>query len=119
MSYDLRMFRRVVVVRYEMPLYTPVAIQVQAHDLIEAGRFGRALWVLWRRAQHRLHNAVKAAKVLRSGEVLPDFPMPGKEPLEVRAARLRDSGRRKEALFIVRGELSVTAAAAEAFVDQA
>ena len=45
--------------------------------------------------------------------------MPDKEPLEIRAARLRDSGHRKEAVFTVRGELSVTPAAAEAFVDQA
>ncbi|MFC0507634.1 hypothetical protein [Micromonospora costi] len=102
---------------YELPLFVPVDIQVRAHDLIESGSFRQAVRVLRKQAQLDRSEAKVAASRLRSGEVLPDFPMPGGPDLASRVQGLRDSGRRKEAIFAVRSERNVGPVEAEAFVD--
>ncbi|MEV7907858.1 hypothetical protein [Streptomyces anulatus] len=42
-------------------------------------------------------------EALRAGHILPDFPMLEKEDLSVKAHDLVTAGRRKEAVFLVRG----------------
>lgn len=111
--------RRYVTVHYEMPIFVPIAIQVRAHDLIEAGQLREAARVLAKQAQLPRRDAAEAAEVLRSGGVLADFPMPDRADLKVRVQELRDSGRRKEAVFTVRSERKLTTADAEAVVESA
>jgi hypothetical protein len=106
-------------VYYQLPLFVPIAIQVRAHDLIETGDFRQAARVLRKQAQLRRSEAVEAASVLQSGDVLPDFPMPDQADLTVRVRDLRESGRRKEAVFMVRSERETSIAEAESFVDLA
>lgn len=106
-------------VGYQLPLLVPIAIQVRAHDLIEAGDHRQAVRVLRKQAQLRRSEAVEAALVLRSGDVLPDFPMLDQPDLAVRARELRDSGRRKEAIFTVRSELGIGDSEAASYVDLA
>jgi hypothetical protein len=123
LPYARRMFgmrSRVVKVRYPMPTFVAVHIQVQAHDLIEAGKPTRALLLLKRRAQLNWPEAIDAAAILKSGQVLPDWPQLDETDLATRARDLRDAGRRKAAIFTVRAErneLSYDDAAA--YVDSA
>jgi hypothetical protein len=119
---------RVVTVRYRMPTFVVVDIQVQAHDLIEAGRPIRALLLLRRKAHLSWTEARDAAAILKSGQVLPEWPRPDRTDLARRARDLRDEGRRKAAIFTVRAETHVALvgegqaaeldyAAAAAYVD--
>ena len=103
---------------YELPLVVPIAIQVHVHDLIEAGDVRKATRVLLSEGQLNRAEAAQAVEVLRSGGVLPDFPIPDQTDLATRARALRDSGRRKHAIFTVRSERDdMGPDDAEAFVD--
>lgn len=99
-----------------MPSFVMVDKQVEAHDLIEEGKFSKAAKVLRKKAGLSRREARDTVETLRSGGVLPEWPMPGKADLSVRVAELKAAGRRKEALFLVRIEQQVSEAEAEKFV---
>lgn len=112
------MFRRSTVRVYvEIPSFVMVDKQVEAHDLIEAGRLSKAVRVLRKQAGLSRREARDAVKTLRSGGVLPEWPMPDKPDLSARVADLKAAGRHKEALFLVRIEQQVSKPEAERFVD--
>lgn len=93
-------------VKVRVPAFVSVDIQVQAHDLIEAGKPIRALLLLKRKAQLSWPEALDAAAILKSGQVLSEWPL-DRTDLATRARDLRDAGRRKEAIFTVRAETHV------------
>jgi hypothetical protein len=113
----LRFLPGAVVVEVDMPTFVPIEIQVQAHDLIEVGRLREATRLLARRAQLPRSEAQTAMQVLLDGGVLPDFPRGTRSDLAERARELRDSGRRKEALFTVRSERLMGASTAASYID--
>ncbi|TYB50917.1 hypothetical protein FXF51_54595 [Nonomuraea sp. PA05] len=102
---------------FEIPLFTPVEIQAKAHDLIEAGRFDEAVKVLEEEAQVSGREALDAARTLRRGELLPDFPGRWPEDLTGPVTEFLAEGQRKAAVFLVRDRRRLGPAEAEAFVD--
>jgi hypothetical protein len=100
-----------------MPLFTPVEIQAKAHDLIEAGRFDAAVKVLKKEAQVSGPDALDAARALRRGELLPDFPGRWPEDLAGPVIEFLSEGQRKAAVFLVRDQKQLSPAEAETFVD--
>ncbi|MFI6387063.1 hypothetical protein ACIBHY_52625 [Nonomuraea sp. NPDC050547] len=100
-----------------MPLFTPVEIQAKAHDLIEAGQFDDAVKVLKKEAQVSGPDALAAARALRRGELLPDFPGRWPEDLTGPVTELLAEGQRKAAVFLIRDQKQFSPTEAEAFVD--
>lgn len=100
-----------------MPLFTPVEIQAKAHDLIEAGQFDAAVKVLKQEAQISGPDALAAARDLRRGELLPDFPGRWPEDLTGPVTEFLAEGQRKAALFLVRDQKQLSPVEAETFVD--
>jgi hypothetical protein len=109
--------RGVAQVHIKLYLFTPIGIQVRAHDLIEAGRFADAVKLISEESEISQPEAEEVARALRAGHVLPDLPMLEKEDLPVRVRDLVADDRRKEAVFLVRIEEKMRQRAAEAFVD--
>ncbi|MEV1176488.1 hypothetical protein [Nonomuraea sp. NPDC049784] len=100
-----------------MPLFTPVEIQAKAHDLIEAGQFDDAVKVLKKEAQVSGPDALAAARALRRGELLPDFPGRWPEDLTGPVTEFLAEGQRKAAVFLIRDQKQLGPTEAEAFVD--
>ncbi|MEV4888492.1 hypothetical protein AB0K48_03750 [Nonomuraea sp. NPDC055795] len=100
-----------------MPLFTPVEIQAKAHDLIEAGQFDAAVKFLKKEAQISGPAALAAARDLRRGELLPDFPGRWPEDLTGPVTEFLAEGQRKAAVFLVRDQKQLSPVEAETFVD--
>jgi hypothetical protein len=100
-----------------MPLFTPVEIQAKAHDLIEAGQFDDAVKVLKKEAQVSGPDALAAARALRRGELLPDFPGRWPEDPTGPVTEFLAEGQRKAAVFLIRDQKQLSPTEAEAFVD--
>ncbi|MCP2356765.1 hypothetical protein HD597_003785 [Nonomuraea thailandensis] len=109
--------RNGVRVSMPMPLFTPVEIQAKAHDLIEAGRFDEAVKVLKKEAEVSGPDALAAARALRRGELLPDFPGRWPEDLTGPVTEFLAQGQRKAAVFLVRDQKRLGPAEAETLVD--
>ncbi|GAA4052707.1 hypothetical protein [Nonomuraea soli] len=109
--------RNRVTVRVEIPLFMPVEIQAEAHDLIEAGEFDQAVILIRKAGQVSRFEAWQTASALRDGFVGSDFPARWPEDLAEPVGRFLDEGRRKAAVFLVRVEKGMDAERAEQFVS--
>ncbi|MFB4284259.1 MULTISPECIES: hypothetical protein [unclassified Nonomuraea] len=112
-----RQRRNRVWISIPMPLFTPVEIQATAHDLIESGQFDEAVKVLKKEAQVSGPDALAAARALRRGELLPDFPGRWPEDLTGPVTEFLAEGQRKAAVFLIRDQKQLSLTEAEAFVD--
>ncbi|YCK33359.1 hypothetical protein ACNF49_04400 [Actinomadura sp. ATCC 39365] len=109
--------RKVTRIYVGLDLMTPVDVQVRAHDLIEAGRTRDAIALIQEKSQVSRPTAVKVARVLRTGGVLPGFPVFDEGDLPTRVRKLIESGNRKEAVFLVRSTEDMSQSEAETFID--
>ncbi|MEV7801924.1 hypothetical protein AB0O28_03125 [Microbispora sp. NPDC088329] len=114
---EWRFRREVVQAHVDLGLITPIGVQVRAHDLLEAGRYADAVKLIRKESQVSRKEAEDVAKALQAGQVLPDFPMPWEGDLSTRVRMFVSSGRRKEAVFLVRSQEDMSQSEAEAFVD--
>ncbi|MEU5860073.1 hypothetical protein ABZ815_02795 [Nonomuraea sp. NPDC047529] len=109
--------RKVTRIYVDLDFMTPVNVQVRAHDLIEAGRIRDAVALIQEESQVSRPTAVKVARVLRTGGVLPGFPVFDEGDLPTQVRKLIEAGNRKEAVFLARSSEDMSQSEAETFVD--